>query len=435
MNIILKKIKLPDSPGVYFFMGGKKDKGGYKKTGREILYIGKATSLKNRVRSYFLNGLIETRGLHMVDMVAKAQKIFFEKTDSVLEALILESNLIKKYQPKYNTDEKDDKSFNCVVITKEEFPRVLIVRQKDIDAGSVQRLPFIADKIFGPFPHGTKLKEALKIVRKIFPFRDRCVPCINPRKSALNPRQSAGCKPCFNRQIGLCPGVCTGEISARDYGKIIQNIILFFSAKKPAIIKRLKMEMKNFAKTQEFEKATEVRKTIFALEHIEDIALIKNDYSKNRELGGSFRIEAYDVAHLGGGSAVGVMTVVSNGEADKNEYRKFKLKGKHNGNDISSLVEILERRLSHGEWTMPNLIVVDGGLAQKNTAEQIISEKKLEIRVISVVKNEFHKPDHLLGMPSGLKKEKEILLANSEAHRFAIGYHRKLNRNASLIRE
>ena len=117
----LKKIKLPDSPGVYFF-----------KRNSEILYIGRATSLKDRVRSYFSKDLIETRGQLIVSMIEKAKTLDFEKTDSVLEAIILESNLIKKYQPPYNTDEKDDKSFNYVVIINDDYPIVLLVRGKDL---------------------------------------------------------------------------------------------------------------------------------------------------------------------------------------------------------------------------------------------------------------------------------------------------------------
>jgi excinuclease ABC subunit C len=118
---LLSNAKLPDSPGVYFFLGDR----------RQILYIGRATSLKDRVKSYFSSDLLETRGPQIVDMVAKAKKIDFRKTDSVLEAIILEADLIKKFQPAHNTREKDDKSFNCVVITDEDFPQVLIIRKRE----------------------------------------------------------------------------------------------------------------------------------------------------------------------------------------------------------------------------------------------------------------------------------------------------------------
>ena len=139
----LIKYHLPDSPGVYMF-----------KLGAQILYIGKATSLRNRLRSYFDNNLINTRGSFIVDMVFRANKVDFVKTDSVLEALILEANLIKKYQPKYNTKEKDDKSFNYVVITSEDFPRVLVVRGREIE----KNLSYKIKTKFGPFTDGASLK-------------------------------------------------------------------------------------------------------------------------------------------------------------------------------------------------------------------------------------------------------------------------------------
>ena len=160
----LKKLKLPDEPGVYKFIG----------TRGKILYIGKATSLRDRVRSYFANDLLHTRGKHVVDMVTLATTVRFLATDSVLDAIILESSLIKKHQPLYNTKEKDNKSWNYVVITKEEYPRVLTIRERTMILEDKELYAY--KHVFGPFPQGTNLKEALTIVRKIFPFRDTCLP-------------------------------------------------------------------------------------------------------------------------------------------------------------------------------------------------------------------------------------------------------------------
>ncbi len=405
-NVQFKKIKLPDSPGVYLF-----------KYRGQILYIGKATSLKERVRSYFANDLLATRSPLIADMVFKANKIDFIKTDSVLEALILEAELIKKHQPKYNTKEKDDKSYNYVIITKEEFPRVLIERGRNLAFNNLK-----TKATFGPFTNGSQLKDALKIVRKIFPFRDRC-----------NLNQS---KPCFNYQIGLCPGTCTGLISKSEYGKTINNIKLFFEGKKKNILKNLEKEMKALAKNHEFEKADKVKKMIFALNHIQDIALIKNDKIEDFGFGNKvtndvFRIEAYDVAHISGTSTVGVMAVVENGLANKSEYRKFKVNNSVQ-NDIAGLGEILKRRLNHTEWKFPNLIVVDGGIAQKNIAEKIVKESGLSIDVVAVTKDERHRPKAIQGREDLIKKYKgDIILANSEAHRFAVSYHKNLrNKNS-----
>jgi len=209
----LIKKKLPDAPGVYFFLGrpSKRDLGlGSRKPesgdrAGKILYIGRATSLRSRVRSYFDARLADTRGPAIVVMVEEARGVRYEQTDSVLEALILEANLIKKHQPKYNTKEKSDKSFNYIVITKEDFPRVLLMREREL---LLKTKNYKLITSIGPFPHGSVLREALKIVRKIFPFRDKCTPYGSPYGSQTSIGSKRGC---FNRQIGLCPGVCTGR--------------------------------------------------------------------------------------------------------------------------------------------------------------------------------------------------------------------------------
>lgn len=387
----LAKFDLPDAPGVYFF-----------KKGKEILYVGKATSLCDRVKSYFAKDIFSTRGPKIAKMLEEADTVEWQATDSVLEALILEANEIRKHMPSANTREKDDKSYNFVVITKEEFPRILIERGKNL-----AYIDYKALAAFGPFPHGSELREALKIVRKIFPYRDdKC--------------KLTG-KPCFNAQIGLCPGPCAGRISKQEYAKTIRNIKLFFEGKKETLIKTLEREMNVLAKNQEFEKAEELKRKIFALDHIQDVALIKADLAEPK----GFRIEAYDIAHISGTSVVGVMTVVEDGEVNKSQYRKFKIKADKN-DDTNNLKEVLSRRFAHPEWRFPNLVAVDGGRGQLNAAKKVLNESGLEmIEVVSVLKDERHKPKEILD----LKDEslaKAVLLANAEAHRFAIGYHRRL---------
>ncbi|MBP9728486.1 MAG: UvrB/UvrC motif-containing protein, partial [Candidatus Moranbacteria bacterium] len=361
-----KKNVLPETPGVYFFLDDQD----------ELLYIGKATSLRDRVKSYFMVDIVETRGPKIRLMMERIASIAYMGTDSVLEALILESNLIKAEQPPYNTDAKDNKSYNHVVITKELFPRVLIVRGRDIEQ---KKFTDPVKYIFGPFPAGGAMREALKIVRRLFPYRDRCT-------------LGSG-KECFSAQLGLCPGVCSGAITAKEYGRTINHIRLFFEGHKNDIVKQLEREMKTCVKELRFERAGEIKKTLFGLQHIQDMALIKDDLREKH----AHRIEAYDVAHLGGASSVGVMTVVEESRPNKNEYRKFILKGGHGGNDLSALEEILMRRLKHSDWPLPEIIVVDGAKLQYEVAERVLDEAGVTIPVVGVVKDTRHQPERLIG--------------------------------------
>lgn len=393
----LAKKKIPDAPGVYFFLGARK----------EILYIGKATSLKNRVRSYFSADLREKRSPLIEKMVGEAKTVEWTVTDSVLEALILEVNLIRSHKPRYNTISKDDKSYNHLIITDEEWPRVLVVRGKDLDE-------YNAKYHFGPFPSGTLFKEALKIVRKLFQFYDTTSP-IGQEKSKL----SRG-KIDFNRQIGLYPD----ELSKKEYLRTIRHIKLFFEGKKGQVIRDLEKEMKQLAKAEKFEAANAIKKKIFALTHIQDISLLKDESRIYRDEN-TLRIEAYDVAHLQGKDMVGVMTVVEGGETKRSEYRKFKIQSVAQANDPAALREVMERRLYHEEWPLPQLIVVDGSTAQKNVAERVLRKRELVIPVVAVVKDDRHRPVRVVGPQTILKKHHDaILLANAEAHRFSITYHR-----------
>ena len=408
--------KLPEGPGVYFFLDKKKN----------LLYIGKATALRDRVKSYYARAISETRGPKIVLLLEKVCFVAYQKTSSVLEALILESNLIKKYQPAYNTDAKDDKSYKHVVITEEQFPRVLIVRgrdfterQKTVDSRRQVKYKYV----FGPFPHGAQLREAMKIVRRLFPFRDKC----QPAKSKQRTNNKSKIKPCFSAQIGLCPSVCTGMISAREYGKTINHIRLFFEGHKNKLVMKLKREMKCAAKQLAFERANEIKKTLFGLQHIQDIALIKDETRGMKHESGGARIEAYDVAHLGGKASVGAMVVIENNQLDKDEYRLFRLRKKHNGNDLTALEEVISRRLQHSEWRMPDIVVVDGSFLQLGVAEKLFAGRiGIHPLLVGVVKDERHQPKDIINLHSGFANMRtDILLANNEAHRFVIGYHRK----------
>jgi len=212
------KIKgLPKTPGVYLFMD---------KRGR-VLYVGKATSLRDRVRQYFSGN--DSRGERIERLVRDSQDIVVEQTDSVLEALLLESVLIKKHQPKYNVEGKDDKSFSYFLITKEEFPRVLILRGTDFDKKKYQEKIYKQGKIFGPYTSREQMRIALKIIRKIFPFHNR---------------SEHSEKGCLSYQIGLCPGPYDDAITFDEYKKNMRNISLFLSGRKKKLLKDLNRDMK-----------------------------------------------------------------------------------------------------------------------------------------------------------------------------------------------
>lgn len=409
----LDNLDLPDSPGVYFFRDGK----------NKILYIGKATSLRDRTRSYFAPDLIKTRGPRMVDMLFKAETVSWQETDSVLEALILEANLIKKHQPYYNYQEKDDKTFNWVAITKENLPRILLVRQKDINNMTKTILPLRSkgvvkyDVIFGPYPNSTQLKEALNIIRRIFPFRDRA--------SAMKDKQE------FYKQINLSPDTSSDE-NLKKYRQNIGRIKMILQGKLKSLLKKMKKEMNDLAKDLKFEEANGLKQKIFALEHIQDVSLIKRDLLK-KDSADIFRIEAYDIAHLAGKQMVGVMTVVENQSANKNEYRKFIIRGFDKANDSGALTEVLIRRLAHPQWPYPNLIIVDGNIIQRNAALLVLQKLDLNIPVVAVTKDEHHRAKSLNGPIELIENYKyAILLANSESHRFALSFHKARRKKEML---
>ncbi len=399
----ITKLNLPDTPGVYTFVDTK---------GRP-LYIGRATSLKDRVRSYFANDLIETRGSRIVDMITKAKTLTWKESDSVLEAIILESVLIKRYQPHYNVDERDDKSSQYIVITDEPWPRVFLVRARDFDQALTEKtLGYRVKRYFGPYPHGGLIKEALKILRKLFPFKD---------KKSFDARHDA-----FYRALGRSPREDDTN-ARRRYARTIEYMILFFEGKKDLIRTRIEREMNVSAKALKFEDAQYFKKLLYAIDHIHDIALIKASNSiMNSSQAGSkgFRMEAYDVAHLSGTNVVGAMTVSIDGELTPAHYRKFKI-SKQANNDIAGLVEILSRRLNHSEWTYPDLILVDGNETHRIHAEAVLKSRRISIPVIAVTKDERHKAARLIGNPEIVEKyEKQIVALNAEAHRFALAFHR-----------
>ena len=389
----------PTDPGVYLF----------RDPDDVVLYVGRATDLRSRIRSYFSDRLAADRGQRMVEALAQAKRVETIVTDSVLEAYVLEAHLIKRHQPVYNVADKDNKSFQYVGVTDEAFPRVLIVRGRDLERGTSDAS---FRHTYGPFPRGALLKDALRVLRKILPFRDSCTP------------GDSASRPCFMHQIGLCPGVCVGLTDKRRYANRIRELHLFFSGRKKQLLALLEKSMRKHARAREFEEAEAVRRRIVSLTYIQDVSLLKRDFVDCADE--SFRIEAYDIAHLGGRQAVGVMVVFVGGERSFAEYRTFTLRRTSPGDDIAGLREILGRRLGHPEWRFPNLIVTDGGKTHRSAAERVLADHDVVVPVASVVKDERHAPREVLGDAAVVStRERDIIAANAEAHRFAMARHRK----------
>jgi excinuclease ABC subunit C len=411
---VLKKYDLPDCPGVYLFTKGK---GKSKK----ILYVGKATSLRDRVRSYFDDDLIATRGPRLVDMITMADGLMHEPTPTVLEALVREAALIREHNPPANSMGKDDKTFLYAVITDEVIPRVLAIRGKDIDFKTKSSGVLKLKMIHGPFPSGYQLREALRLIRRIFPFYDTPKPIVPITGVVEGGNKHLQAKVEFNRQIGQYPR----NMERREYLQSIRNVSLFLSGRVKALRVQLGKDMKKAIADEEFEEAAIIRNQLFALDHVQDVSLIRDERDIDRP---SPRIEAYDTAHLSGTNAIGVMCVIENGVPVKSDYRQFRIRGyggKSLNDDIASLTEILSRRFGHSEWQYPRAIVVDGGKTHKKAAEEVLKSMGIGIPVAAVVKDERHRPREVLGGSRAGITDADAVLANSEAHRFSITLHRK----------
>jgi len=388
---------LPSSPGVYFF----RDKAG------KLLYIGKAINLKRRVSSYFQKKIFEPR---LSDLVEQIAKINYQKTDSAIEALILEANLVKKYQPFYNVKLKDDKTFVNIAISDEEFPRIFIMRLR------AKRLfkNIKIKKLFGPYTSAKTARTALKILRRIFPFRGL-------EKTSQAER--------FYKEILAIPE------NRENYLESIKNLALFFQGKKKRLIGNLTKRMKSASQKGEYEEAGRLRDKIFALQHIQDVALLKEaDWTEEIKTPAiPVRIEAYDISNIFGQYATGSMVVFTNGKIDTDEYRHFRIRQVKGISDTAMLAEVLERRLKHREWKFPDLMIIDGGLGQLNAVKKVLKNYNLEIPLIGIAKGPTRKGEKIFMTKNARLIDRKIIIAlRDEAHRFAISYHRRLKRSGLL---
>ncbi len=414
--------QIPQESGVYFF---KDDKG-------NILYIGKASNLRNRVSSYFKVSQTNSR---IVKMLETSTNVTWQITASEIEALILESQLIKKNKPPFNVMLRDDKQYFYVVFTNETFPKIFLTHQPQ-SQDSLGK-----NKIVGPFTDGLSLKTTLRLLRKIFPY------CSCKQKHNNF---------CLNYHIGKCLGFCClknpkikqGEV--QEYQKNILAIKNLLSGKKNSLIKAFEKKMNELGESGDFEKAIELRDKISKLKRIFENALIlrtakeTNFYDTNNptlkkiktilKLGSiPQRIEGYDISNIQGKMAVGSMVVFTNGQPDKKNYRKFKIKSSQSPDDTAMLKEVLVRRFKHPEWDFPHLILIDGGKGQLSAAESCVPKN---ISIVALTKNDKHRGDHIYAakQKAAMPLEKLssdvhnlLLLIDSEAHRFAIRYYRELH--------
>ncbi len=415
----------PDSPGIYMF-----------KEGTKTIYIGKAANLKNRLRSY-----LKIKDPRIQNMASFADELELKPTESDIEALIIESQLIKDLQPRFNIMLRDDKQYFYVGFTEDVFPKLFLTHQPQ----------GFETEFIGPFTDGAVLKSTLKFIRKIFPY---CT-CKNPHNNF-----------CLNYHIGKCLGFCCLKqpVSSikyqvlREYKKNIRAIKEILSGERESLIKNLEKEMHQEAQNENLEKAIELKDRISKLKRVfENARIIQNipyyDISKNHnkktlsDLGKilklkkyPYRVEGYDISNIQGVNATGSMVVFEDGVPNKSQYRKFKIRSKRTPDDILMLSEMLQRRFNHPEWRRPDLILMDGGKGQLNAARAAISKSKFQIPIIALAKGKYEifsttleKPISMSKLPQNVRNL--IKNIDAEAHRFAIGYHRKLHRKNLKARE
>lgn len=442
MIIMNKKLEeklktLPRSAGVYF----------HKSASGEVIYVGKAAVLKNRVKQYFQR--IDDKDTKTQALVAEITDVDWTETESEIDALFLESEMIKRYKPRYNVLLRDDKSQIFVRINmRDDVPFVTTTRQPSDDNA----------EYYGPYYNGWAVKKALRLLRRAFPYYTSP---ILPKKADLN----------FH--LGLTPGLEAGA-SLAQYRKNLRKLTRYLSGERKKLVRELESEMKAAAKAKEYEAAASLRNSIRNLGELQRQIIFGRDefldLSKDEALVGlrdllglsdlPKRIEGYDISHMSGTNNVASMVVATNGLADKAEYRKFKLHVPGN-NDFAHMSEALARRFSgRHDWTLPDLLLIDGGKGQLDAALKIIEEKNLKIPTIGLAKREeeivLHKTRSNVRIATGSPISQEsddfvliLLDKNShivkllqrlrdESHRFAVSYHTHLKRKkqtANILEE
>ncbi len=411
--------ELPADPGVYL----------YKDAAGHIIYVGKASVLKRRVRSYFTKKHSDIKTPILVQNISSIDWIICA---SEVEALFLEAELIKRYKPIYNVRDKDDKNFIYVkVTTQEDFPKVSVVRRPADDKA----------RYYGPFMSASMVREALRYLRRIFPYfsSSRLV-----ASSALE------------HQIGVAPHP---DIPKAQYRTNIRRLTMVLEGKSQALTKELERDMERAAKQKDFEAAAQLRDQYLALKSLSRKVIFGNqetfDITMDQALTGLAdrlgltqiprRLECYDISNFQGGDAVSSMVVFTNGVPSHGEYRKFKMKTK-GPDDFAMMAETMRRRFSgrHTDWPKPDLIIIDGGKGQLAAAAAVLDELKVRVPAVGLAKRHEQIVQRLTDAPESRGSRTEdsvdgefriIALPHSskvlqllqrirdEAHRFAVSYH------------
>ncbi len=416
---------LPAEPGVYFHRDAK----------GKIIYIGKAAVLKNRVMSYFQNKHRDPKTRLLVADIADTEWV---TVSSEVEALFLESEFIKRYKPKYNIDLKDDKNWLYVKISADEFPVISYVRRPLDDKAHY----------YGPFTSSDALRRAMRMLRKVFPYITH---------------EHWPARGCLQYHLGLCPGPEEGAITATDYRKSVRQLELYLRGQQTKLMGQLQREMERAAKKRDFEAAARHRDQLSDLKSFGKQMVFGDkeafDLTRDQALTGLAerlglpvlprRIEAFDISHLGGVDNVASMVVFSDGVANRDDYRRFKMNLAGN-NDVAHMREVISRRFSPknlADWPKPDLLVIDGGQPQLAAALDVLDGLGMSIPAIGLAKREEEiirrrpsdrpaTPGHHEGeawVTSGVDFESILLPATShilqllqrvrdEAHRFAITY-------------
>lgn len=411
-----KKLKdLPKEPGVYL----------YKDSKGEIIYVGKAAVLKNRVRQYFQKGRpADTKTMALVAEIADVEWI---TVDSEIDALFLEAELVRRYLPRYNILLRDDKSTAYVRIDiKSNHPTVTITR-RPLDDGA---------EYFGPYFAASSVRKALHYLRKAFPYSTHVK---NIPKRA-----------CLQYQLGLCPGLEENKTSLEDYRANLRKLISYLKGNRTKLITQIEKEMKQAAKTKDFENASKLRNQLFALKGLSRQIIFSDgefmDLSKDEALFGLAkllnldkppgRIEGYDISHMSGTDTVASMVVFVNGLPAKTEYRKFKMRVPGN-DDFAHMREVITRRLSEKrvkQWGKPDLFLIDGGKGQVSSAQTAMKDTGYDITMIGLAKREEeiiipkNNGFEVIVLGRGSHIVKLLQRIRDESHRFAVSYHSTLKR-------